>query len=101
AEAIVDVQVPTLHVAQAAQPIDEGKVDCLRRTQHQERDAGACVGRAGRERPCCRQPAEQSDKLASPHSITSSARPSSVIGKVMPSALAARRFMTSWTFVDC
>src|SRR5438128_4709783 len=35
------------------------------------------------------------------HSITSSARPSSVSGNVMPSALAVLRLMTSSTFVDC
>ena len=35
------------------------------------------------------------------YSITSSARPSREIGKVMPSALAVFRLRTSSTFVDC
>jgi hypothetical protein len=35
------------------------------------------------------------------YSITSSARPSSVSGKVRPRALAVLRLMTSSTFVDC
>src|SRR5262249_57240275 len=38
--------------------------------------------RARRERPCCRA-ADQRDERAALHSITSSARPSRVIGKVM------------------
>jgi hypothetical protein len=52
------------------------------------------------ERPSCRA-AEQRDELATLHSITSSARPSSVRGNVMPSALAVLRLMNSSTFVDC
>jgi hypothetical protein len=36
-----------------------------------------------------------------PYSITSSARPSSVSGKVMPSALAVLRLTNSSTFVTC
>ena len=47
----------------------------------------------------CRCRAKQRDELASLHSITSSARASSVSGKVTPSALAALRLMTSSTFV--
>jgi len=39
------------------------------------------------------------DKMTVAHSITSSARPSSVIGTVTPSALAARKLIISWTFV--
>ena len=50
------------------------------------------------ERPRCRA-AEQRDELAPLHSITSSARASSVGGKVTPSALAALGLMTSSTFV--
>src|SRR5262245_60679239 len=50
--------------------------------------------RACRERPCCRA-AEQRDELAALHSITSSARASSVGGTSTPSALAALRLITS------
>src|SRR5215472_4083703 len=59
----------------------------LRRTRHQ--------------RPRGRRAAEQRDELAPLHSITSSARPSSVIGKVRPSALAVLRLITSSALVDC
>src|SRR5262245_44647915 len=44
---------------------------------------------------------EQADELASLHSITSSARASSVAGTVMPSALAVFILMTSWKRVGC
>src|SRR5262249_53656362 len=47
----------------------------------------------------CRRAAEQSDELAPPdHSITSSARASSVGGTVRPIAFAALRLMTSSYF---
>ena len=41
------------------------------------------------------------NKRLDAYSITSSARPSSVIGKVMPSALAVLRLRISSTFVAC
>src|SRR5262249_3463905 len=50
--------------------------------------------RPHRERPC-RSAAEQRDKVASLHSITSSARASSAGGTVTPSALAVLRLITS------
>src|SRR5262245_56346681 len=50
--------------------------------------------RPRRERPC-RRAAEERDELASFHSITSSARASTVGGRSMLSALAALRLMTS------
>ena len=48
-----------------------------------------------------RRGAEKRDERAARHSITSSARPSNVIGTVRPSALAVLRLMISSTFVDC
>jgi hypothetical protein len=58
--------------------------------------------RTDRERPRCRGAAEKRDELAAPHhSITSSARPSSVSGKVMASALAVFKLMISPTLLDC
>jgi hypothetical protein len=48
----------------------------------------------------CRAP-EKRDELAPFHSTTSSARPSSEIGKVMPSVLAVLRLRINSTFVDC
>src|SRR5262249_54450447 len=44
-------------------------------------------------------PAQPHDELAPLHSVTSSARASSVSGKATPSAFAALRLMTSSTFV--
>jgi hypothetical protein len=51
--------------------------------------------------PRRRRAAEQRDELAAVHSITSSARASSVGGISRPSALAALRLMTSWNFDAC
>src|SRR5207249_4403413 len=56
--------------------------------------------RARRERPRHRA-AKQCDELAAFHSMTSSARPSSARGKVMPSVFAVLRLITSSTFVAC
>src|SRR5262245_10767655 len=54
--------------------------------------------RPRRQRPR-RRAAEQRDNLAPPHSITSSARASSMGGISRPSALAALRLITSSYFV--
>src|SRR5258708_7112491 len=55
--------------------------------------------RASRERPCGRA-AEQRDEVAAlHHSITSSARASSVTGMSMPKAFAVPRLMTSSNLV--
>src|SRR5262249_55131135 len=54
-----------------------------------------------RKRPSGRA-AKQGDELAPPyHSITSSARASSVSGRVRPSALAVVRLMVRSNFVGC
>src|SRR5262249_59487939 len=52
-------------------------------------------------RPRCDRPADHRDELAPSHSITSSARPSSVIGKVSPSDFALLRLMRNSVLVDC
>src|SRR5262249_33428881 len=54
-----------------------------------------------RERARRRGAAEQRDERAPPHSITSSARASSVGGTVRPSALAVLRLITSSNLVGC
>src|SRR5262249_27591153 len=56
--------------------------------------------RASRKRPRGRRAAEQRDELAALHSITSSARASSVGGTSRPSALAVVRSMTRSNFVE-
>src|SRR5262249_49573178 len=57
--------------------------------------------RASRERPTGRRAAEQCDELAAFHSITSSARASSVGGTRRPRVLAVLRLMISSNFVGC
>src|SRR5215471_15002511 len=59
-----------------------------------------CLLRARHERPR-RSAAEQRDELAPLHSITSSARASSIGGIVRPSALAVIRFTTRSNLVGC
>src|SRR5262249_26771446 len=56
--------------------------------------------RARRERPC-RRASEEGDELAPLHSITSSARASSVGGTSTPSARAVGRLMTNSNLLDC
>src|SRR5262249_48695517 len=56
---------------------------------------------ARREWPRGHRAAEQRDELAPLHSITSSARASSVGGTSKPSACAVIRLMTSSNFVGC
>ena len=56
--------------------------------------------REGRQRGSARGQMQKSP-AGKFHSITSSARPSSVSGTVRPSALAVLRLMINSTFVDC
>ena len=64
------------------------------RQQHANAPHALALLRASHHRPG-RRAAEQRDELAPPHSITSSARASSVGGTSRPSALAVLRLMTS------
>src|SRR5262245_6120473 len=52
-------------------------------------------------RPCCSDAAEQRDKLAASHSITSSARSRNDSGIVRPSAFAVVRLTTRSYLVGC
>jgi hypothetical protein len=64
--------------------------------QHADPPHPLALLRARRERPSCRRAAEQRDELAAPHhSITSSARASSVGGISRPSAFAVLRLITN------
>src|SRR5262249_29463986 len=77
------------------------------RERHHQRNGTRRVGlrlcefllRARREWPR-RRAAEQRDELAAFHSITSSARPSKVIGNVRPSVFAVFRLIKNSVFVD-
>src|SRR5262245_51674417 len=72
-----------------------------KRRTAEEPDHRHCLLRARREGPGRRRTAEQSDELAAPHSITSSARASSIGGTSMPSALAVLTLRASSNFVGC
>src|SRR5262249_6623213 len=69
------------------------------RDQHAHAPHTPALLRARRDRPR-RRTTEQRYELAASHSITSSARPSTVIGKVRPSVLAVLRLITNSTFAD-
>src|SRR5215467_10156784 len=68
--------------------------------QHCNASHSLALLRARSERPR-RRAAEQRDERAAFHSITSSARPSSVGGTERPSALAVLRLMRSSYLVGC
>src|SRR5262249_4341963 len=95
----VDPQIATVYPAQFTQLIHKRcELRLGFRITHQRADPPHPLGlRARRERPRCRA-AEQRDEVATDHSITSSARPSSGSGTVRPSALAVFILMTSSTF---
>src|SRR6266567_7077531 len=64
-------------------------------------DAAVWLLRPRRERPRCRRAAEQRDELAALHSITSSARASTLGRMSSPIDLAVLRLITSSYFVGC
>ena len=106
APAVVDLQISDQPSSPPpASPAQTPQCDfASRRRRHRglrvRRRAGLCP-RAPGKRPR-RRAAEQCDELApSHHSITSSARASSVGGTSMPSALAVLRLMISSNFVGC
>src|SRR5262249_33142866 len=69
---------------------------------HEQTDSPDALAllRPRRQRPCRRRAAQERDDLApSHHSMTSSARASTVSGTSRPSALAVLRFTTSSYFV--
>src|SRR5262249_547306 len=69
----------------------------LEETDHRHRG----LLRARPERPCGCHTADERDELAPSHSITSSARASSVGGTVRPSTLAVVKLMTRSNLVGC
>src|SRR5262249_34777000 len=76
------------------------RVSALRRAVEKANHwRGGLLGR--RERPRGGRAAEQRNELAPPHSITSSARASSVGGTSRPSILAVLRLITNSNLVGC
>src|SRR5262249_39263372 len=68
------------------------------RNPHSSADLALVLLRTRHERPC-RRAANECDELAPPHSITSSARASTVAGIVRPSVFAVLRLMASSNLV--
>src|SRR5262249_7288808 len=102
--AVFNPQILTLDVAGLFQALAERRrVVCerLRRaTMQKPNHRHRALLRTRRERPS-RHATEQTDELASLHSMTSSARASSVAGTSRPSALAVVRLMTRSNLVGC
>src|SRR5262249_30692537 len=103
--AVIDPHVVTVGPAQLPQSLQKRRNASLayrmvfgERHKHADASDLCWLLRARRERPGGRA-AEQRDELAAFHSITSSARASSVGGTVRPSALAVLRLITSSYFV--
>ncbi len=105
APTIVDRDSAAIHPAQSGQLLDKcGKPGALDRValrrRHQHPDPVWHLLPARNHRPRGRT-SKSSDEAASFHSMTSSARPISEIGTVMPSAFAVFMLMISWIFVAC
>src|SRR5262249_59533238 len=87
----IDLEVATFGPTKFAEPLHESREPWpanRRGGRTQESDSSHfLLLRARRERPRGRGAAEQCDESAAPHSITSSARASSVGGTSMPSAI--------------
>src|SRR5262249_52082156 len=85
-----------------AHPIDQESDLCRRGVPEKPYHRHRRLLRPRRERPSRRRATEQRDELApSDHSITSSARASSMGGRCRPSALAVCELSTSSTRVGC
>src|SRR5262249_30415530 len=103
--AILNREVTALDPAKFAQPLQKSGdpwAPGRGRGRAQKAEGRQLSGllRARLERPCCRA-AEQRHKLASLHSIISSARPSRIGGTSKPKALAALRLITNSNLVPC
>src|SRR5262249_36641754 len=105
-------EVFTLHISEAAQGVYEHprvRMDRLAPSHLGDRRRGkdqayaVHVGRQGVRdiHAPDRRAAEERYELPPPHSITSSARASSVGGTSRPSAFAVLRLMTNWRRDDC
>src|SRR5262249_16426079 len=102
-----DPRVAAVDPTQFLQPLQERRQASFRFRMiggraHQYADAPYAIGllRARRQRPRGSD-AKKRNERAPLHSITSSARPSSVSGKVRPRLLAVVMLMAKSTFVDC
>src|SRR5262245_33749030 len=106
-------KVLALDVSEGTQPMHEGFGDGVDRIRSDHHGKGGraeeisnaihfdCLLRPRGERPRSSRAAEQRDKLAPFHSITSSAVESSLSGTVRPSIRAVSMLMTSSNLVAC
>src|SRR5262245_23296452 len=103
-KARLDDKVTAFEVADITHSLAENlHVHIRRRGRRQIANTHGLHGllRPRRERPRGCRAAEQRDELAALHSITSSARASSVGGTSRPSALAVNKLMTRSNLVGC
>jgi hypothetical protein len=107
--AIIDPQIPVVAPAQLPQHVQESRHPTLHvwivwgvaTCNHTYPSHPVALLRARRERPRGRGAADQGDELPPFHSITSSARASSVAGISRPSILAVTALMTNSNLLDC
>src|SRR5262249_47516788 len=99
-EDVTTLDIPKrLHVG--PQRLREGSAGFARKDEWNAENRNRRLLCPRRERPRRRRAAEQRDEVAALHSITSSARASSVAGTVTPSASAVLRLITRSNFVGC
>src|SRR5262245_44526388 len=105
--AIVDAKIAAFRPAELLQSFAEAPqpklnygITLVGRYQRADPSHALALLRPRRERPRRRR-AEQSDERATLHSITSSARASSVGGTSRPRARAVGRFIASTNLADC
>src|SRR5450759_5938551 len=96
--AVFNLHILAVDISAYLQALHEGSHELripVRRTDVEEPDhRHRRLLRLCRKRPTHRRAAEKRDELAPLHSITSSARPISVSGTLMPSAFEVLRLMT-------
>src|SRR5262249_55983231 len=105
---VVECEIPTFLIAEFGHPLEEIHIMWGVSRLHTDKADTQHLWlllRARHNRPRRRRGAHQRDEVASPHlpphSITSSARASSVGGTSRPSAFAVVRLMTRSNFVGC
>src|ERR1019366_5808121 len=96
------LQVPAFRISKVSQAVTQQSPEWLTILEVENANCDQLwLLRPHRARQTDRRAADQRDELAPPHSITSSARASSVGGMVMPSVLVVLRLITSSNLVGC
>src|SRR5258706_3446058 len=98
---MIEPHIATLNPAQLRKPIAlKEMIRWVATQQYPDPPHPAVLLSARHEGPCCR-PAEPRDESPPSHSITSSARASSVGGTVRPSASAVLRLIMNSNLIGC